>query len=313
VIYWLALTRFVHISGSILLAAVFAFRLIVFVPATASSHGPATRGVFRGEFGRLFLVGCMMTVICSGLAWFTFVAASIEEDASLLEVRPETAELILFQTQFGHLWLFRLGCCLVLGVLLFTACPESIKALLATVVLASLGWAGHAGAISPRAGPLALVGDVGHLIAAALWPGGLVPLLFFLYAESRAADGGDWSLAARVTRRFSTVSLAAVAFLATTGILNACFLVGNLRAVFGTDYGRLLLVKIGLFLLTITIGAWNLLVLKPDVVRLAPTLKKGKPPRPIALLIRNVICETGLAACLLLVVGFLGLTPTPRH
>jgi putative copper resistance protein D len=311
-IHWLALTRFLHITGSILLAAVFAFRMMVFVPATAAVCGGIDKPGYRGVFGRLMLAA-WLTTFCSGLAWFGFVAASIGGEVSLLEVRPETVSLILLRTQFGHLWLFRIGCCLFLGVLFLTGSREWIKASFAFLILASLGGAGHPGAKASSAGLLALTGDIGHLIAAAVWPGGLVPLVCFLHAESRTEDKRDWALIAHITRRFSAVSLAAVAFLAATGILNAWFVVGSLTALCVTGYGQLLLVKIGLFFLMIGFGAWNLLVLKPGVVRLATADKHGKLPNPIASLIRNVVCETALAVCLLLIVGVLGVTPPPAH
>jgi putative copper export protein len=60
-------------------------------------------------------------------------------------------------------------------------------------------------------------------------------------------------------------------------------------------------------------GAWNLIVLKPEIIRHGLMNQQGRSPRPITLLIRNVICETALAACVLLVVGFLGVTSPPMN
>ena len=244
-----------------------------------------------------------LMVIVSGFAWFGFVAVSLGGETSLLALNPGTTELILFGTQFGQLWIFRFACCFALELLFVTGSSDFVKAALALVILASLGAAGHAMANASGVGLLAVVGDIGHLVAASLWPGGLVPFASFLHADCRGAEGGDWNLVARVTARFSTVSLVAVAFLASTGILNTFFIVGNLRALFLTDYGQLLLVKIGLFLLTIGFGAYNLLVLKPRMIRLVVLERQGVP-KPIKLLIRNVICESALACGVLLVVGF---------
>jgi copper resistance protein D len=312
---WLAFTRSIHIAASILLAAVFAFRLIVLRP-TASKCGCIDRfqPSFRGGWGRL-VVASWMTVIFSGVAWFGLVAASISGAATLLEVSPETFKLVLFQTQFGHLWLVRSGCGVALGMLLLTKRRESILAGLSLAILASLAGAGHAGAIASSTGPLALLGDIGHLLATALWPGGLVPLLFVLYRERRAADTGSRRFVAEIVRRFSALSLVVVALLAATGILNARFIVGSLRGLFETYYGQLLLVKITLFLLMIGFGAWNLLVLKPGLIRLAVAENKGGAltPRLVESLIRNVACETLLAAGIILVVGHLGVTPPPAR
>jgi copper resistance protein D len=309
---WLALARSVHIGGSILLAAVFVFRLIVWLPATTSVYGAADmlRLRFAGSLRRLAFVS-WTAVILSGLAWLMLVAASIGGEAMFLGIPLDALDIILFQMQFGHLWLFRFGCCLVLGVLLLIKRRESISAGLAILVLASLGGAGHAGANASSRGLLALAVDVGHLVFAALWPGGLVPLLLFLFAERRAIQ--DRNLLARVVRRFSAMSLTAVIFLGMTGIINACFLVGSLRALFGTPYGQLLLIKIALFLLMIGFGAWNLLVLKPRLVRLAKVEEQRGKPKFVASLYRNVACETVLAAGVLLIIGLLGVTPPPMH
>jgi len=309
-IYWLALIRFIHLAASILLAAVYAFLLIVLAPAITSERARMDLSGNRGAFARLAFVSWMI-VICSGFAWFWLVAVSIDGGTSWFAPSPETLWLFVFHTQFGQLWLFRFGCCLVLGVMFFRGSRDSIKASLAAVVLASLAVAGHAGASASKAGFLALIGDFGHLVTAALWPGGLVPLSVFLRAERQVAGNGNWTLVARVTRRFSALSLAAVAFLAATGILNAYFVVGSFHGLCATNYGRLLLVKIGLFLLMIGFGAWNLIVLKPEIIRLGLMNQQGRLPRPITLLIRNVICETALAACVLMVVGFLGVTSPP--
>jgi putative copper resistance protein D len=311
-IYCLALTRFIHLAASTLLAAVFAFRLIVLAPAMASARGGICPSRYRGEFDRLAFASWMI-VIGSGFAWFGLVAISIDGETSLFALSPQTVWLILYHTHFGQFWLFRFGGCLVLGVLFFRGSRDSTKASLAMVVLASLAGVSHAVASASNAGLLALVGDLGHLITAALWPGGLVPLAVFLRAERRVTGGGNWSLVAHVTQRFSALSLVAVAFLAVTGILNAYFVVGSFRGLWATNYGRLLLVKIGLFLSMIGFGAWNLVVLKPEIIRLGLVNQQEGPPTTITLLIRSLICETFLAACVLLVVGFLGVTPPPMR
>lgn len=314
-IHWFAFTRSIHIAGSMLLAAVFAFRLIVLKPA-ASTCGRLDKlqPGFRGALNRLAAATWIMVII-SGLGWFGLAAVSIGGAATLIEVHPETFGIILLQTQFGHLWLVRSVCCLALGVLFFTRCHESIKLFFSLAILASLAGAGHAGAIASSAGPFALTGDIGHLIATALWPGGLVPLLFVLSQESRTDDKGNRRFIAEVTQRFSTQSLFAVSLLAATGILNAYFLVGNLGALFVTGYGQLLLVKIGLFLLMIGFGAWNLLVLRPGLIRRAmvETRQASASPGLVEPLIRNVVCEILLAASVVLVVGYLGVTPPPMQ
>jgi copper resistance protein D len=312
---WLALARAIHIAASILLAGLFAFRLVVLAPV-ASRYNRVDRFQprFRGIWGRLALVA-WSTVIVSAVLWFWVVAASISGAATMLDVDGQTLQTVLLQTHFGHLWAFRLACCVLLGILLFSGSHELIIAILSLVILASLAVAGHSGAVVTNAGLLPIVGDMGHLIAAALWPGGLVPLLVLLAGQYRTGDQTTKRLVADVVRRFSSLSLVVVGLLAGTGLLNTYFIVGSVGALFTTDYGRLLLLKIALFVLMLGLGALNLLVLKPRLSRAAmvETQTAGAVMTPTSSLIRSVACETFLAAGVVLVVGFLGATPPPMH
>jgi putative copper export protein len=54
-----------------------------------------------------------------------------------------------------------------------------------------------------------------------------------------------------VVRRFSASSLIAVAAMALTGLSNSVFMVGSVQGLLTTDYGRLLISKIVLFLLLV--------------------------------------------------------------
>lgn len=312
---WLALARAIHIGASILLAGVFGFRLVVLAPV-ASRHGCVDQFQprFKGMWGRLALIG-WATMVLSALVWFGFVTASMSGAATLLEVNPDTLQTVLQQTHFGHLWAFRMGGSLILGVLLFSGCSEAPTAVFSFAILASLAAAGHAGAIVAGGGPLPMIGDFGHLIAAAFWPGGLLPLLLFLFGQYRGVNQSTNRFAADVVRRFSALSLVVVGFLVATGLINTYFIVGSFGALFMTDYGRLLLFKIALFILMLCLGAWNLFVLKPRLSRAAivESQTAESDTTPIRLLIRSVACETFLAAGVVLVIGFLGATPPPMH
>jgi copper resistance protein D len=312
---WLALARAVHIAASVLLGGVFAFRLVVLTPV-ASRHKRVDQfqPKFTDMWGRLALVA-WSALLLSALVWFGFVTASITGAASLLEVDLASLQAVLLQTEFGHLWAFRVGGCLVLGILLFVGCNEILNAILSFAIAASLAAAGHAGAIVSGVAPLPMIGDIGHLLAAAFWPGGLVPLLVLLLRQYRAVDQSSRRFVADVVRRFSSVSLIVVGLLLATGLLNTYFIVGSPGALFTTDYGRLLVLKIALFLLMLGLGAWNLLVLKPRLLRAVTGEPQtgATPAKPIQLLIRSVACETFLAGGVILVVGFLGTTPPPMR
>ena len=82
---------------------------------------------------------------------------------------------------------------------------------------------------------LALPFGVLHLIAMALWLGGLATLLVGL-RHGLGADAAD---------RFSRIAFGSVAVLAVTGVYQAWRGLGRWSALVDTGYGRLLLVKVG--------------------------------------------------------------------
>ncbi|MFE9930372.1 copper resistance CopC/CopD family protein [Streptomyces sp. NPDC005533] len=85
---------------------------------------------------------------------------------------------------------------------------------------------------------IAMPADILHLLAVATWLGGLAALLVALHKVpgiERAA-----------VRRFSTVAFVSVLVLAVTGVYQSWRQLGSWSALTGTDYGQLLLVKVGL-------------------------------------------------------------------
>ena len=77
-----------------------------------------------------------------------------------------------------------------------------------------------------------------------------------------------WASQARdATRRFSTLGTVSVATLMASGIVNAWILVGSVHALFVTEYGRLLMLKLGVFAIMLVFAAVNRFWLTP---RLGP-------------------------------------------
>ncbi|MFD9130080.1 FixH family protein [Kitasatospora sp. NPDC059571] len=83
--------------------------------------------------------------------------------------------------------------------------------------------------------PLALPVAALHLLAMALWLGGLATLLAGLRHRVPLA----------AVERFSTIALGSVTVLAVTGVYQSWRGLGGWGALVDTDYGRLLLVKVG--------------------------------------------------------------------
>ena len=111
------------------------------------------------------------------------------------------------------------------------------------------GFSGHASVT----GIGAVIADAAHVVAAATWTGGLA----FLVAALVMAGANRWPLAAVAVPRFSTTAVVAVAVLIVAGAINGYLQVRAWRGLWETEYGVLLLVKIGLVLPLLALGAYN--------------------------------------------------------
>ena len=323
----LAIIRAVHFGACLLPLSVFTTMLLVVNPSVDRIAGkaagpPGVSGAaehFHRQLRRLLAV-CFVAFFVSGFLWLWFSIAGMSGSSLRESLDAGLFKMVLTQTPPGHVWILRAVIALLLAAaaILASVARRGFKtgllwlcALLGASLAGSLAWLGHAGAAE---GPLAnihLTADVLHLLSAAVWPGGLVPFALLLRLLLKSREPALLGVLCVATRRFSSISLAAVGFLAASGSVNSYFLVGNLHALFSTEYGRLLLFKLGLFAAMAAIGAVNLLRLKPEL--------SGFPDRAaidVAVLkkiARNVFMELCLATVVLLVVGMLGITPPALH
>jgi copper transport protein len=117
---------------------------------------------------------------------------------------------------------------------------------LGVVLLVSLAatWAAADHASVGLQHQLALPVDVVHLLAMGVWLGGLVTLVVLL---GPAGDTGTVAPAMpqRAVARFSAIATGAIAILIGTGCYQSWRQLGSWAAFGSTDYGRLLLVKLG--------------------------------------------------------------------
>jgi copper resistance protein D len=177
---------------------------------------------------------------------------------------------------------------------------------LAVVLLGSLAWTGHAAATPESLGYVHLTADSLHLIAAGTWIGALVPLAMLL--TNCESSQNSIPAARESVRRFSILGVASVATLVVSGIANSWILVGNLRDLIVTNYGRLLLLKVALFLVMVFLAGINRIVLTPGLAR---------EPSSAAVALRqirmNTLIEAGLGILVIVLVGALGtLSPHPE-
>lgn len=133
------------------------------------------------------------------------------------------------------------------------------------VALFSVVLVGHTRSYGPAW--LVIGADFLHVLAAAVWLGGLVGLGLLLAATARAVDTVEVAASTRTLTRFSTLAAVLVALLAVTGSVLGWRIIGSWSALFGTAYGITLVVKVGLALLVVALAGWNRLRLLPRVLR----------------------------------------------
>jgi copper transport protein len=161
-------------------------------------------------------------------------------------------------TRYGHFSLARAAMAVAIAVLAavalraggrFTPVTGAAALLLATGLVITPGFSGHASV----EGPVALVADATHVLAASVWVGGLL----FLVSALMLAGRERWTLAASSVPRFSMMAMVAVAALLIAGTVNGYLQVRAWRGLWDTQYGVLLLIKVGLVLPLLAFGAYN--------------------------------------------------------
>ncbi len=130
-----------------------------------------------------------------------------------------------------------------------------------------------------------------------------MPLVLML-ALARRNPSLRWASLARISaERFSTLGIVSVGTLFATGIVNAWILVGSFDALFATQYGQLLMLKIMVFAIMLAFAGVNRLALTP---RLAGSPESAARIEALRRLTRNSTVEIGLGLAIYAMVAMLG-------
>jgi copper transport protein len=202
------------------------------------------------------------------LVWFGWILLLVATIAGVVLQGPYAGALPLskivdssvirttLDTRYGHLAEIRLLFLLALLPLLwivrkswrpptwwwFLAAPLSVG------IAATPALAGHAFVGTWTI--IAVPADTLHVIAMSVWLGGLAMLAFIVFDHD--PDAG------RSARRFSPVALSSVIVIVVTGLFASWRQVGFSRDAFlDTTYGRLLIVKVGVFVGLVALAAWS--------------------------------------------------------
>ncbi len=289
VVRWLGYLATFGVIG----ATVFRFWLVPRITGVAAEPRQALvdRGVLAGRLASVVLALMLLSKL------YLQSRSMIEPDEPL---SPEIIRLVI-ASAWGKGWLAQAIAALaaMTGWRAMTN-PARTRPAGALVVLSALGLAlalpltGHAIGL-PAAGRLGYPLTVLHAGAGAIWLGTLgIMLVVVLRRPDAAVPLGP------LVRAFSTVALPAGLLTIGCGLVVAWRYVGGLDALVATDYGNVLLVKIGALAGIAAAGAYNWRVV-------LPRLEVGQPS-PIA---RSAALETLVGLILLAATAVLVSLPAP--
>lgn len=143
------------------------------------------------------------------------------------------------------------------GFITATTDISAAGVVLALIAVSLPSLAGHGSGLGDHA--LALTAGVAHVVAAAIWVGGLAVLLF--HAVKRDIPLG------RALERFSPLALIAIVLLAVSGLSNAYTRLNSFDELFTNGYGQVILIKITLI---VVLGFFGYLLRR----RVIPTMSE---------------------------------------
>lgn len=180
-------------------------------------------------------------------------AAAAAARVSIFSMSSSVMATFLFKTGVGQITIIELACataaCVppVIAWVTLKKSSAADRALLTAALIGGVGIAtfpfnSHPVTLDQQVA--GLFASVAHRIALGVWLGGL-PALILLIGTGPVPDDSR-RLAAVVLRRFSRLATVAMGVILVTGILLTWFLIGSFPGVIGTEYGRLLLIKLAL-------------------------------------------------------------------
>ena len=300
----------VHLLATETLAGMLFFLLTVIGPArTVIAELGVDRRSGLDVWCRKVVFACLALMLVTRFLWLGMTAASVSDTNTALEFDPGLILIVLRQTEFGTVWLLRVGIWALLVVILWLVPKRRNLAEdnlpWAGLLLVTLALSGHAAASDGAHHSLRMTIVATHLAATAAWVGSLPPLARLL---AKAATGGsmeDVASAREVVRRYSLYAAGAVGFLTLSGLATVGLMLDNGWPGLHSDFGRVLAGKLGLFALMSCLALVNRFWFGPKLIA---------TPRPARLLgpfWRFVMLEYCVASFILLAAAILAQSAPP--
>jgi len=283
----LALCRSVHFAAAMTLFGATAYVVALAPPALARALSPAMCAIAAAT---------IPIAAFSALVWLALESASMADGWSA-SFDLGSISAVLTDTEFGAVWIWRLGLAVALVAVLALGRGGLTRLLLAgaALQLASLGLIGHATMQAGVLGTLHRANDAVHLLAAAAWFGSLPMFALSLKAY------GDASLsvaASTAMRRFSFWGQLDVALIVLTGVVNIALTSGFGVFAPTTLYRILLDAKLVVVATMVGLALFNRYVLAPQLT------PDSRTQRTLA---QNCVAEMILGAMVIALVSLFGL------
>ena len=261
--------------GTVLLLGAGVFRLVI---------GPELARTMRRSLRVGAVLGAVLIISVSlaDVGWTVFRLVARFDPALTLEY--------LLTTRHGQATLLRLALTIPLALLVLTERRRSSGPLFAVTslgVLVTFSYLSHA---AVQHGAAALLTDLGHVTAAALWGGAV------LYTALSPAwgDPAQREALTRAAGRVSSTGLGSVLLLTATGVYASVLHLEAPAMLATTPYGRLLSLKLVLVAVILGLAAFNRWVYLPALTQRGATRGFARVMRLEALLLLTVFAATGL-------------------
>lgn len=332
---WSIVIRWVNYLGLALLIGGLVFLLTVWYPAAVRVQETVGNELELANkqvwvLVRQLIIWSLLALLLGWVAFLLYQASLVSATTPWQALADGAVGDLLLRIRFGHVWLVRLGLivvALLVWWLLRRMTQESLRTqwLLWLLVAVGIGIGltttlnSHASA--HRLNWLLVPSDVLHLAGVGFWVGGVFAFVLAGILATRVfvpGTGDRTRMVSALISRFSLIAIISVILLAITGVVAAVAQIGTWEALFSSDYGRALIVKLCLFGVLLLFGAFHQRILgkrlkifaaRNDEEGGASSLGAGKLQRTFQTSLRN---EAVFAILLLLVVGVMtSLSPPP--
>lgn len=260
------IARFLWFGALIAVLGMVAVRRWVWTPAVRAAglaDSAAAEG-FRRRF-RTALPAAWIVLLVAGVAALVFQSATVSGLGLGEAGRPGVLGELL-ETAFGRLWVVQMALAVALGLpVLALVARRPVLGLPPRTWLVATGGVGAALCVATAANGHArtvsttavMVPSLGlHLLAAALWAGGLGALVVLGRLAWRSVAAADRPpLLRELVRRFGRLGVAAVPVLLVTGVITSVGLLGTVSDLWDVSFGRVVSAKVALFGVAIALAA----------------------------------------------------------